>query len=143
MKRILSIFLVIALAGCQSIGGYSAEQLTASYKGKPVQYFMDRNPNFTPVSAKSIGEARRQFTLETDPVLVTTTLPSYTPASRNYNNASLGGAFNNLNAAVNTVPAVSRSSVMQCRIIIEATQTSNGGMPKDWAIDFVEKFGSC
>lgn len=143
MRGVLLCSLIF-IGGCQSMGGgYSEAELSASYAGKPVQHFMNRNGNFTPVAARKLSASERQFIFETEPEIVTVTVPHYTPTYRSYNNAALGNAFNGFNAAANTVPAVSRSSVQKCRATINATHTGKGSTPSDWRINTVSLSGTC
>jgi len=128
-----------ALPGCQTAeqaqARYAAhlETAAAAFTGRTVGDFMRANPQFNAVGNRDMG-ATRVFVLETDPVIVTTTLPPHAPAPRRYNNPAMGGAFNNLNAAMNTVPAVSRSAVLVCRVTIEAKPVAGANTPDSWQI---------
>lgn len=142
MKRILPVLLI--LAGCQSgtTGSYGYPSM-AHWKGQSVQAFMNANAALRPVNSMDTGANSRSFMLASDPVVVTTTLPAYTPPDRAYNNAALGAGFNNLNRAVGSTPEVSRSSVQQCRARIDATNSGKGRGPSAWIIDEVTLSGNC
>lgn len=140
------LLAALLLAGCQSTQhSGSTSELSEWFHGKTVGYFMGRNPHFTPVASNSINRNEQQLIFETEPALVTTTLPAHMPAGRKYNNASMGRAFNNLNAAVGTVPAVSRTTLHQCRVAMDAQYSGSGDRksPDNWRIVKATFSGKC
>ncbi len=150
---IVAIAGTLALASCQSYPpapagtGAGAAAATAFPQQPPrqrtVQEFMDMNPHMALVDGKVVSADRRVFIFESAPQIVTTTLPAYTPAPGYYNNSSFAAAAYNLNAGVGTVPAVSRSTVIVCRLTVHAKATGKGSTPSDWTIEAVAKNGNC
>jgi hypothetical protein len=144
---ILAISGLLA-AGCQTSADFEANKdaqlrsLMAAYAGQTIEDFQRKNPNFALVDGYDSPDART-FVFETSPVVVTTTTPAYTPAPRVFNNPSLGTGFNNLNAAINTVPAISRSTVQVCRITFRAKSTGVGSQPSNWQIIEATHQGYC
>lgn len=145
MRPYLILTAVAALTGCETTEPYeiALARVAAGHQGKTVQHFLDKNPHFSTVDAIGAGSKQRTFILETQPVAVTTTIPPYVPPQRQYNNPSLGRAFNGLNAAVGSVPGVSRSEIHQCRATIDAEHTGPGRTPADWTIRAISFAGRC
>lgn len=133
------IVSIVALAGCQTTDQYEAQKAAAlsgvltNYTGRPVSAFMQNNPQFSLVSAYNV-DGGRVFVFEDDPVVITTTSMPSVPAPRQYGDPTVDAAFNNLNAALFSTPAVSRSSVQVCRISIEAARTGTADAPSSWTI---------
>ena len=92
---------------------------------------------------RPLSADRRMFVFESAPQIVTTSLPSYTPPARQYNNATLGAAFNNANAIIGGVPAVSRSTLLVCRVFLTAKLTGTGSTPSDWTVEDFTTSGNC
>jgi len=108
----------LALTGCQTASEPApqtpphAERL-ASYVDSMLDVFERDATGVRPVGAGD-ADAGRIFLYESDPIIVTTTLPPYVPASRTYNDPSFGARANNFAGAVGTVPGLSRSTVQVC-----------------------------
>ncbi|MGA0563649.1 hypothetical protein ACO2RV_14490 [Ancylobacter sp. VNQ12] len=114
----------------------------ASYVGSTLDVFERDATGVRPVSSRDTAEGRI-FLYEGDPVIVTTSLPPYVPATRRYNDPNLGAAANNLTAAVGTVPGMSRSTIQVCRVYILATRVGETPEPSSWLIKRVELEGAC
>ncbi len=155
-QRLLGIIAItgmLALTGCQNDpAGPGAEGTGAvasagnaqqPKRQRTVQEFMDLNPALSLVDGKVVSADRRMFLFESAPQIVTTTLPAYTPAPGYYNNSSFAAAANNLNSAIGTVPAVSRSTVLVCRVTVQAKLTGKGSTPSDWTIEDMSTSGNC
>lgn len=110
---------------------------------RTVQEFMDMNPALSLVDGKVVSADRRVLIFESAPQIVTTTLPAYTPSPGYYNNSSFAAAAYNLNSAVGTVPAVSRSTVLVCRVTVYAKATGKGSTPSDWTVEDMALTGNC
>ena len=142
VMRLLNAGLLLVaavLSGCQTAEQsqvqYSAQLngVMASLPGQTVGEFSRRNPQLYAAGGYDLG-GERVFIYETAPVVVTATLPPYTPAPRRFNDPAMGKAYGNLSAAVGTVPAVSRSTVLVCRITITATRIADASSPDSWRI---------
>lgn len=143
----------LALAGCQShpatpAGSGTGAVAAAENPHRPkrqrtVQEFMDMNPALSLVDGKVVAADRRVFIFESAPQIVTTTLPAYTPAPGYYNNSAFAAAAYNLNSAVGTVPTVSRSAVMVCRVTVHGKATGKGSTPSDWTVEAMSMSGNC
>ncbi|MCD1265526.1 hypothetical protein B5M44_20710 [Shinella sumterensis] len=153
LSGIFTIAGALALAGCQSYPATPAESVTGAVaaaenaqrpkRQRTVQEFMDMNPALSLVDGKVVSADRRVFIFESAPQIVTTTLPAYTPAPGYYNNSSFAAAAYNLNSAVGTVPAVSRSTVMVCRVTVHGKATGKGSTPSDWTVEAMSMRGNC
>lgn len=155
MKGLLAAMAVTVLSGCQSYSPAPtpAEQAlaqdvadaraTRAKRVRTVQDFMNDNPALSAVDMRPLSADRRMFVFESAPQIVTSSLPSYTPPPRQYNNATLGAAFNNANAIVGGVPAVSRSTVLVCRVFLNAKLTGAGSTPSDWTVEDFTTSGNC
>ncbi|WLR98752.1 hypothetical protein [Shinella sumterensis] len=154
--RLSSIFTIagaLALAGCQSYPATPAESRAGAVaaaenaqrpkRQRTVQEFMDMNPALSLVDGKVVSADRRVFIFESAPQIVTTTLPAYTPAPGYYNNSPFAAAAYNLNSAVGTVPAVSRSTVMVCRVTVHGKATGKGSTPSNWTVEAMSMSGNC
>lgn len=141
----------MVLSACQSppLASAPAPQAAAIARNsapkrvRTVQDFMNDNPALSPVDMRPLSADRRVFVFESAPQIFTTSLPSYTPPPRQYNNPALGAAFNNANAIIGGVPAVSRSTVLVCRVFVNAKLTGTGSTPSDWTVEDFTKSGNC
>lgn len=137
----------MAVAGCQTTSGplepqqSPADQL-ASYVGSTLDVFERAAVGLHPVSARDTPEGRI-FLYESDPVIVTTTLPPYVPPPRTYNDPGFGAAANGLTAALGTVPGVSRSTIQKCRVYLLAKKVGEAASPASWRIEHAELQGAC
>lgn len=138
-----------SLSGCQTAEQAQAQysmqldSVMASLPGQTVGEFLRRNPQLRAVGGYDLGN-ERMFIYETDPVMMTSTLPPYAPAPRRFNDPAMSEAYGNLNAAVNTVPSVSRSTVLVCRIAVTAKQIASVNSPDSWQItDAVARGQNC
>lgn len=155
LKGLLAATAATALSGCQSYPPAStqAEQAlaldvadaraTRAKRVRTVQEFMNDNPALSAVDMRPLSADRRMFVFESAPQIVTTSLPSNTPPPRQYNNATLGAPFNNANAIVGGVPAVSRSTVLVCRVLLNAKLTGTGSTHSDWTVEDFTTSGNC
>lgn len=143
----LSVISTLALAGCQTASGplepqqSPADQL-ASYVGSTLDVFERAAIGLHPVSARDTPEGRI-FLYESDPVIVTTTLPPYVPPPRTYSDPNFGVAANGLTAALGTVPGVSRSRIQKCRVYLLAKRIDDAPRSASWRIEQAELQGAC
>jgi hypothetical protein len=143
MRRYLAVGVIAAvLSGCQAAAGSAQDVRLADFEGATVGQLASALQGFRLVGS-SPYEGKRIFYFADEPAIVTTTLPAYVPAPRLYNSPQMGIAFNNLAAAVGTVPEVSRTSVMQCRVYVLATARGAGRALQDWTIIRSEHEGQC
>lgn len=139
------VALAISLSGCQSYGTDRNAAIDAdlsSYAGGTVRAFAAAQPDFRLLETR-VADGGRIFLFQDEPALVTTTTPAYIPPPRRYNDPTLGAAFNNLNAAVNTVPEVSRTVLIQCRLYVLAKRRGAGKSLDDWIVQRAEHEGRC
>lgn len=144
MRGICVAAAVLILSGCQTAhdGQGDLNAVLTSLQGRSVEYFTDRNPEFSLADVRDTANGRA-FVFDGRPVVTTVTSPSYTPARRRYNDPAFGAAMNDLSAAVGTTPEYSRSTVQVCRLIVHATHAGGSHTAANWTIERIEPTEAC
>ncbi len=135
--------LSVALTGCETatMAGSSGSVSLSSFEGSTVQDLSDALVGFHLVDARDTN-GKRLFLFASDPVMVTTTLPSYTPTTSRFNSPQVAAASANLNSIYAT-PQISRTTVTQCNVYVLADPRGAVMTLNDWIVSRSEREGQC